>query len=297
MNKVVEINNLSKKYGKIQALDNMSFSLEPGKIYGLLGRNGAGKTTLLNLLTSRIYTKDGEITLFGHPGIDNQSALARICYMPEKNLFPESMRVHAILRTAASFYPAYDESYANELCRLFGLDVRRKYKALSRGYESILRIVMGLASRTDLTIFDEPILGLDAAARDLFYQSLVREAADHPRTFILSTHLIDESADLFEDVIILKEGRLVAFEPADALRRTACQISGRTDIIKKFIADNNLTALGCESLGNLSSCIIRGMADTGIRRLVEEAGLDITPVSLQKLFIYMTESVARRDAL
>ena len=147
MEKILEIKNLSKNYGSVQAVQDMTFSLEPGKIYGLLGRNGAGKTTLLNLITSRIYTHSGEISLFGQPGVDNQDALARICYMPEKNLFPASMRVREILRNAEDFYPNFNAKYADELCRSFSLDPRKKYKALSRGYESIMRIVVGLADR------------------------------------------------------------------------------------------------------------------------------------------------------
>src|SRR5512133_3028680 len=107
MNTVLEISNLSMNYGNVQALNQVGLQLEAGKIYGLLGRNGAGKTTLLNLITSRIYSPDGQIRLFGQAGPDNQAALARICYMPEKNLFPAGMRVSEIMRTAASFYPQF----------------------------------------------------------------------------------------------------------------------------------------------------------------------------------------------
>lgn len=246
MNQILEVKNLSKNYGSVRALNNLSFSLEAGKIYGLLGRNGAGKTTLLNLLTSRIYTRHGEIALFGQPGIDNQAALSRICYMPEKNLFPAGMRVKELLKITGDFYPDYDRQYAAELCSLFGLDPNKKYKALSRGYESILRIVIGMAARAELTIFDEPILGLDAAARDLYYQVLIKEFGEHPRTFILSTHLIDESADVFEDVLMLKEGRLIAFESAETLRRNAFHLSGRADSLEKFVNENQLTVIGRE---------------------------------------------------
>lgn len=290
MNQILEIKNLSKNYGSVRALDNLSFSLEAGKIYGLLGRNGAGKTTLLNLISSRIYSPHGEITLFGQPGIDNQSALSRICYMPEKNFFPTGMRVREILKITGDFYPNYDPAYAAELCRIFGLNPQKKYKALSRGYESILRIVAGMAARAELTIFDEPILGLDAAARDLFYQVLIKEAGENPRAFILSTHLIDESADLFEDVIMLKEGHLIAFESAETLRRNAFHLSGRADNLEKFVNENQLTVIGREGIGNLASFAVQGSLDARQREAAAAAGLDLAPVSLQKLFIYMTEA-------
>ena len=290
MNTLLEVKDLSKNYGSVQALREITFSLEAGKIYGLLGRNGAGKTTLLNLLTSRIYSHRGEINLFGQPGVDNQQALARICYMPEKNLFPEGMRVHKILETAGMFYPDYNQQEADDLCRLFALDTHKRYKNLSRGYESILRIVIGLAAHAELTIFDEPILGLDAAARDLFYQTLVKSAADHPRTFILSTHLIDESADLFEDVLILKDGSLIAFANADDLRRSAFHLTGRSDLLEQLVKDHPLQVLGREGIGNLASLAVRGRLDPAMRTAAMDANIDVAPISLQKLFIYMTES-------
>ncbi|HBP37482.1 MAG TPA: ABC transporter ATP-binding protein [Clostridiales bacterium] len=294
MNTILEIHGLSKNYGSVRALDQIDLQLESGKIYGLLGRNGAGKTTLLNLITSRIYSPTGQIWLFGQPGLNNQEALARICYMPEKNLFPTGMRVSEILGTAARFYPDFDRGYADSLCRLFQLDPRKKYKNLSRGYESILRVVLGLAARAEITIFDEPILGLDAAIRDLYYQALIQDYSEHPRTFLLSTHLIDESAEIFEDVVILKEGRVVACEPAAALRQRSVALSGRSEAVETFVRDQNLTVLNREGIGHLAILAVRGPLTGEQRSLAQAADLELTPVSLQKLFIYLTESQERQ---
>jgi ABC-2 type transport system ATP-binding protein len=295
VNYVLETSNLSKNYGSIQALKQVTLQLEAGRIYGLLGRNGAGKTTLLNLITSRIYSPEGQFRLFGQPGADNQAALARICYMPEKNLFPTGMRVSEILENAASFYPNFDSEYAASLCRLFHLDPRKKYKALSRGYESVLRIVLGLASRSEITIFDEPVMGLDAAMRDLFYQTLIKDYGDHPRTFLLSTHLIEESADIFEDVIILRDGRVVTCEPAAQLRHRALFLSGRADAAETFAKNQNLAVLNREGIGQLAILAVRGPLNDQQRSLALAAGLDLAPVTLQKLFIYLTESEERQE--
>jgi ABC-2 type transport system ATP-binding protein len=294
MTKILEIRDLTKNYGSVRALDHVGFALEDKKIYGLLGRNGAGKTTLLNLISSRIYTTAGTIELFGVPGIDNQEALARICHMPERNLFPQNMRVRDILSIAAGFYPNFDATYATQLCGLFRMDPVKRYKALSRGYESILRIVLGLAARAEITIFDEPVLGLDAAVRDQFYQALVQDYSEHPRTFILSTHLIDESADIFEDVLILKDGRLIISEPADQLRSGACHIAGRAEVADQFVREHGLAVLNREGIGHLASLAIRGPLTEELRVQAAAAGLDVAPVSLQKLFIYLTESEERQ---
>jgi ABC-2 type transport system ATP-binding protein len=290
MTKILTTRDLSKSYGSVRALDHISFELEEGKIYGLLGRNGAGKSTLLNLISSRIYTHEGQIELFGQKGVDNQQALARISHMPEKELFPLTMRVRDTLAIAATFYPDFDRAFASELCKVFRLDPRKRYKALSKGYESILRIVIGLAARSEITIFDEPVLGLDAAMRDQFYQILVKDYSEHPRTFILSTHLIDESADIFEDVLILKEGKLIVFESAEELRRNAFQLAGRADVLDRFVLEQKLAVLNREGIGNLASVAIRGQLGAEQRRLAAESGLDLAAVSLQKLFIYLTET-------
>lgn len=295
MNTVLEISNLSMNYGNVQALNQVGLQLEAGKIYGLLGRNGAGKTTLLNLITSRIYSRDGQIRLFGQAGPDHQAALARICYMPEKNLFPTGMRVSEIMRTAASFYPQFDQRLADDLCRQFHLDPRKRYKALSRGYESVMRIVLGLAARAELTIFDEPVLGLDAAIRDQFYQILIQDYSAYPRTFLLSTHLIDESADIFEEVIVLKEGRVIASEPAADLRQRALSLIGRAETADLFVREQKLAVLHRESAGSLSVLAVRGPFSEEQRSQAAAAGLEMAPVSLQKLFIYLTEPEERKE--
>ena len=165
---VLETRALGKHYGNTQALKDISVTLERDKIYGLLGRNGAGKTTFLDCLASRIFANEGEVSIFGKPAEENQGVLSRICYMSEKNLFMKNAPVSMQLQQAALFFPDFDEVYAHRLCDLFELDPSKKYRALSRGFESILRIVIGLASRAELTIFDEPVLGIDAAVREMF---------------------------------------------------------------------------------------------------------------------------------
>jgi ABC-2 type transport system ATP-binding protein len=289
MNTILTLEHVNKSFGPVQAVRDLTLQLAPGRIYGLLGRNGAGKTTLLNLINSRLYAQSGTIRLFGEPAVDNQAVLARICYMPEKNLFPDGMRVREMLDLAASFYSDFDRTYADRLCQVFDLDHRKRYKALSRGYESILRIVIGLAARSELTIFDEPVLGLDAAGRDLFYRTLIQDYSEHPRTFILSTHLIDESADIFEEVMIIKDGSLIAFAPVDELRRKALVLSGRTDAVDGFVQTHGLNVLAKETIGQLSAVTVAGPLSDEHSRQARAAGIDLDPVSLQKVFIHLTQ--------
>jgi len=129
--------------------------------------------------------------------------------MPEKHYFPPRLTIRKLIEQGKSYYPNFSLTCSKRLFKKFKLDPSRKYDQLSRGHQSIFRIVIGLASRAPITIFDEPVLGLDAVARDQFYQELIEEFSNHPRLFIISTHLIEESADLFNEAIIIKDGRII----------------------------------------------------------------------------------------
>lgn len=208
--------------------------------------------------------------------------------MSEQNLFLKNMRVGTQLCQAARFYPQFDAAYAQQLCRLFELDTRKQYRALSRGYESMLRIVIGLASRAELTIFDEPVLGLDAAVRDVFYKELIDDFTAHPRTFLLSTHLIEESADLFEETILIKQGRLIAQTSVDDLRAKACYVTGRAGQVEAAVA--GLRVLHTENMAGMRICAVFGRLDGETRRRWEADGLELSPVPIQKLFVYLTDA-------
>src|SRR6185437_4426143 len=136
----------------------------------------------------------------------------------ESQKYPDTFRIIDVLAVAKTLYPDWDDAYAKSLIEDFRLPIKRKIKKLSRGMLSSVGIVVGLASRAPLTIFDEPYLGLDAVARVLFYDRLLEDYAEYPRTVILSTHLIDEVSRLLEHVLVIDNGKLLLDEDADALR-------------------------------------------------------------------------------
>jgi len=283
---ILETKNLSKSYGKVKAVEDFTIKFEENKIYGLLGRNGAGKTTLLNLITSRIFANSGEITFFGENLVENQDVLQHICYIPEKNFFIKQMKVKKIIAYCSTFFENFNILYADELCEKFSLSVNKKYSALSRGYESILRIVIGLATRAPITIFDEPVLGLDAAVRDIFYRELLNDYSAFPRTFIISTHLIEESADIFEEAVIIKNGRLIKQTSVEELKAAAVYISGKRETVEKAVS--GLNVIHTESIANVLICTIYQPLSSGQQEHLRLSGLDISPVPIQKLFIYLT---------
>ena len=155
-------------------------------------------------------------------------------FVKESQVYPD-IKVKRVLEAASWFYPNWDAELAGTLMEDFALPANRPVKKLSRGMHSSVGIVIGLAARAEITLFDEPYLGLDAVARQIFYDRLLADYAEHPRTVLLSTHLIDEVANLLEHVIVIDRGRIVIDAPADDLRGRAVTVSGRAADVDEFV--------------------------------------------------------------
>ncbi|MEQ6388108.1 ABC transporter ATP-binding protein [Bacillaceae bacterium S4-13-58] len=283
----IEVKDVSKKYKNDVVLNRVSFTLEEPKIYGLLGRNGAGKTTFMDILSGQILASSGEITIDGENPFDNQRLTESICLIKEGNNFKKELKIRDVLRIYSIFYPTWDQDLAIDLVKVFHLKISAKVKALSKGMESALGIIVGLASKAPITIFDEPYIGLDAAVRQKFYEILVEEYEKQPRTIIFSTHLIDEVSLLFEEVLILKEGKLVLKEEAEVLRNHTYAVTGNAKEIEAFIKDKEVMSM--KQLGGMMVAYVYGNAEQA--RL---QGLSVEGIPIQDLMIYLTEG--RREA-
>ena len=166
---------LSKRYPEVHALDGVSIRLEENRIHGLLGRNGAGKTTLMQLLTGQVFATSGEMQVLGGSPVENVDVLSQTVFIQESQKYPDTFRAVDVLRIAAGAYPHWDQAYADRLVAQYRLPVKRLVKKLSRGQLSAIGIVIGLAARAPLTFFDEPYLGLDAVARQMFFDDLLAD--------------------------------------------------------------------------------------------------------------------------
>ncbi len=277
--------NIVKSYGKENVLKNVSVEIETGKIYGLIGRNGAGKTTLLSILTAQNPASQGEITLDGKPVWENEESLSHICYSreisPVTMFGPNTLKVKEYLATARAFYINWDEAYAKELIKLFNIDVKKRISKLSKGMLSAVTIIVALASKADITILDEPVAGLDVVAREQFYKLVIEEYSETGRTFIISTHIIEEAASLFEKIIIIDKGEIKYQENLDELLSRAYRVSGDTDAVDK--ATEGFKIYNPESLGR--NKVVTVLADKPVESFGE--GVQVEPVSLQNLFYAM----------
>ena len=274
----ITVSQLSKQYGPVTALDGVSLSLEDGKIYGLLGRNGAGKSTLMKLMSDRIRPTAGEILVDGKSVHNNTG---RIYMMSEDNLYVDSMKVRDIFRWTGEFYGGFDQALADRLCEEFELNPKKKATSLSTGYKSICKLITALCVDADYIFMDEPVLGLDAGHRELFYRSLLETYADRPRMFLLSTHLIEEVAGVIEDVIIIDKGKILRTDSVENLLRSGYNITGAAAAVDDYCRGKEV--LGCDTVGGIKTAAVLGRAED------VPAGLIVSPLDLQKLFIRMTE--------
>jgi ABC-2 type transport system ATP-binding protein len=283
MTSAISVAGLTRRYRDQVALDDVSVEIEAGSITGLLGRNGAGKTTLLRILAGQEFPSSGSVSVLGAPPAENENVLRRMMFVREDQAYPD-IRVGSALRAASWFYPNWDARLADSLTADFDLRPNKAIKRLSRGMRSALGIVIGLAARAEVTLFDEPYAGLDAVARQVFYDRLLADYAECPRTILLSTHLIDEAAALFESVVVIDRGRVVLEAAADSLRGVATTVSGPALAVDEFTAGR--AVWDRRRLGSQASVVTVGQLDEASRARARSLGLDLVPLTLQQLVVH-----------
>lgn len=289
MTPTIAVTGLSRRYRGHTALDNVSLTVQPDTVTGLLGRNGAGKTTLLRILTGLEFPTAGEVKVFGAAPAENDAVLRRMVFVREDQAYPDFRVGHAI-RVASWFYPNWSAELAGQLLADFELPLSRRIKRLSRGMRSAVGIVIALAARADLTVFDEPYAGLDAVARQLFYDRLLADYAEHPRTIVLSTHLIDEMADLLEHVVMLDHGRVALDAPADEIRGTAMTVSGPAIAVEEFVAGSPVWHR--QAIASRASVVVPGPFDAAAQARARALHLSLEPLSLQQLLVHASGNAA-----
>lgn len=287
MTMTIEVNNLSLKYGNHYALKDISFQLNKNKIYGLLGRNGAGKTSLLSLLASFREPSSGIVKIDGECAFENARIMQQVNFIFNKDYKDEGDSVKNLLEFASRYRPNFDMDYANYLVQKFQLPANKPMKQLSKGMQSSVNVTIGLASRTPITIFDEPYNGMDAPTREIFYEELLADQSEHPRMMILSTHLVSEMEYLFDEVLVLNKGKLILHEEFESLITKGASVTGPAEKVDAFIQTKQ--QLNTQQLGNTKSVMIYGELSDAERRTAQENGLEIGPVALQDLFIHLTE--------
>ena len=284
----LELRGIEQRFGDANALAHIDLTLDGRKIVGLLGRNGSGKTTLLSIIAGFRKPTAGVVLIDGEPVFENPLAMRQIALIREGgDTVDESEKVEESLRVAAWLRSNWDDDLARSLLEKFEVNPRSQLDQLSRGKRSAVGVALGLAARADLTMFDETYLGLDAPSRYHFYDAVLQSYIDHPRMFILSSHLISEIARILEEIVMIDRGSVLVHDSAEHLGAQGVTITGTEAAVGQFVADAKV--LGQRRLCGILSVAAYGAQSSFDRQQAAALGLEITPLELQDLFIHLTD--------
>lgn len=290
----IEARGVTRRFKDTIALDDVSLVFEENKIHGLLGRNGAGKTTLMSVMTAQDWPSAGEIRVFGQAPHENEQVLPDICFVREDQRYPEDALAKHAFTAARDAFENWDEDFAQRLIDDFRVPLKTAVKKMSRGQKSAVGVIIGLASRAPLTVFDEPYMGLDAVARQLFYDRLLEDFSLHPRTIVVSSHLIDEIAHLLEHVVVIDQGKILVDESAEDLTGRAVTLVGHHESVSQVVGQRQV--LDHEEMGRIVRTTVLGELTDDEYHLVRQLDLDVLPVSLQQLIVHLTRKNTRSDS-
>ena len=210
-----ECKSLCKRYGNVQALDNVSFVVEPGRVVGLLGPNGSGKTTLIKLANGLLTPTGGELLINGQkPG---KATRAQVSYLPDRPCLPEWMSAEKLLDMFTDFYADFQRDKAQEMLEKLGIDPKQKIKQMSKGTREKVQLILVMSRKAELYLLDEPIGGVDPATRDYILETIIRNY-NPSASVVISTHLIADVEQVLDDVIFINHGQIVLRSSVDDIR-------------------------------------------------------------------------------
>jgi ABC-2 type transport system ATP-binding protein len=299
---VIECKNVSKAYGRKQALDGLSLTIPQNKLIGLVGRNGAGKTTLLKCISGFILPTSGEVKVFSENPFNSLLVSANSIFIDDEMHLPPGMTLMEILEEAGRFYENWDEGFANSLLDYFSLDPAAYHPHLSKGQKSTFHMILGLAARCPLTIFDEPTTGMDAAVRKDFYRALLKDYLAHPRTMIVSSHHLNEIEDILEDVVLIKDGKVRLHLSVSDLKEWAIGLTGKISAVAKWTEGREVIHEQEAGPGRVFKVVKKEFSDEEIQQIKREA-INIASVPASDVCVYLTakrkggiDDVFRRNA-
>lgn len=212
---LIEINGLYKSFNNVRAINNLNLSLEGGKIVGLLGPNGSGKTTLIKLINDLLKPDIGSIRVDGmEPGIDTKKIVA---YLPDRNTLPSYMTIEELINMQADFFKDFDVNKANTMISNMELNPKLRFKSLSKGMGEKVQLALVMSRNAKVYLLDEPIGGVDPAARDYILRTIISNYNPNS-VVIISTHLISEVESVLDDVIFIRNGEIILHKSPDMIR-------------------------------------------------------------------------------
>ena len=277
---MLKLKNITKKYGNHVVLNDITINFDnPEGVYGILGRNGVGKTTLMKIIFNMITRYQGQIELNGEITKNNDELLKNMVYsggeVNKYNSFYQG-KIKDLLKAYRMMYDSFDQGYAESMLERYGISTKQKFSKLSTGNKTLVQNTIGLATRAPITILDEPTNGLDSVNRQTFFQFMMEDYAEHPRLFMLSTHLIQEVENYLTDVVILKDSAILI---ADTLER----IQLKSHLVSNYQLENKVVISETTFGSRTEQIIYDDLSDDDINTIKANGG-EVKPINLQQLF-------------
>lgn len=282
---IISTKNLSKTYEDNVALKNVTLNINSNELIGLIGTNGSGKTTLMKLIAGLLDKTHGSLEVFGEEPMDNLKVLEKIVYTYHDLTLPPDQPLKSLLNSYEAMYPNFDRIFAEKLMNLFHLKPKAKYKSLSQGMMSLFNFICGLSTRAELTMLDEPILGMDVTVKKSAYEILLRDYMEHPRTIIISSHILSELEDILSEMIIINKGEVLLYDNIDNIRDSAYRVDGNAENLNNFTQNKEVIY---KSSSHLHSFMV--VKDLITEETAEEAkshNLTISRIRPEELYVYL----------
>ncbi len=286
MNSCIVTKNLVKKYKSKLALDNIDLELHENQLIGLIGSNGSGKTTFMKLCAGLLEKTEGTLSVLGEEPMDNLKVLEEVIYCYPNTPYEEKLTLAKIMEFYKIMYPKFDEEFSSKLLEHFNLNPKSKYKALSKGMVSLFNFICGLSCRCQITLFDEPILGMDVKVRKAVYDILLRDYIEHPRTIIVSSHILSEIENILSELLIINNGATVLYENIDSIKDGFYRVDGSNSDLDSFSINRNM--LYKNQKGLTSFVIIEEPMTEAVETQAKNCNLKISRISPEELYIYLT---------
>ena len=289
---IIEINNLSKSYGKSRGIVDVSFNVEEGEIFGFIGPNGAGKSTTIRTLLALIYPTGGSATIFGKDCIKYSNEILKdVGYLPSEVFYYDGMKVIDLLKYSASFYKKDCSKKMIDIAKALDLDLHKKIEDLSFGNKKKVGIVQGLLHSPKLIILDEPTSGLDPLIQQTFFE-LIKEENKYGATVLFSSHILSEVQKVCDRVAIIKEGKIVKVEKISTLQESSYKkiaVEAATSIAHNFFSIEGVTNLIVKDKD--ASFLYKGNLNNIISKLTELdiKNFTVAEPDLEEIFLHYYE--------
>ncbi len=290
---IIKCRNLTKKFEKKTALNEVGFQIEENSITGLIGRNGSGKTTFMKIACGILKASSGEIEVLERMPYGDIHVAKEVIYSFHNYPHPEKQKLKHIMVFYRELFPNFDNEFALKLMEYYSLEGKMKYGSLSQGMKSMFNFSMALATRSKITFLDEPMLGMDAKTRKHAYEILLTEYTLHPRNFVISSHMLNEFDKILSDIILIDNGNLIFHKELEEVPQMAFRVEGDERSLEEISRTYNVLYA---HLGEMMSyVIVEGTLTEEIKLDFNRQNLKCSALSPEDICIYYSSQNSEED--